>query len=104
MGGDAALREGWLRLCRYLNNGVGQFQFDGGRDSYTIGGGLEYMFAPSWSAKIEYQYYDFDRRDLFVGAPLVLAGGAREAEHTAKVGLNYRFSSLPSFNPFSSRY
>src|ERR1700729_4589856 len=27
-------------------------------DGYTVGAGLEYMFAPSWSAKIEYQYYN----------------------------------------------
>ena len=26
---------------------------------YTIGAGVEYMFAPSWSAKLEYQYYNF---------------------------------------------
>src|SRR6202051_499244 len=29
------------------------------RDGYTVGAGLEYMFAPSWSAKVEYQYYNF---------------------------------------------
>ena len=25
---------------------------------WTVGGGLEYAFAPSWSAKVEYLYYD----------------------------------------------
>jgi outer membrane immunogenic protein len=29
------------------------------RDGYTVGAGLEYMFAPNWSAKAEYQYYNF---------------------------------------------
>src|SRR5260370_24871003 len=28
------------------------------RDGYTVGAGLEYMFAPSWSAKVEYQLYN----------------------------------------------
>src|ERR1700675_5219221 len=28
------------------------------RDGYTVGAGLEYMFAQNWSAKVEYQYYD----------------------------------------------
>ena len=29
------------------------------RNGYTIGAGVEYMFAPNWSAKAEYQYYNF---------------------------------------------
>ncbi len=28
---------------------------------YTVGAGLEYLFAPSWSAKVEYQYYNFGK-------------------------------------------
>ena len=36
------------------------FTLDGNhRDGYTVGAGLEYMFAPNWSAKLEYQYYNF---------------------------------------------
>ncbi|MGP8119176.1 MAG: outer membrane protein [Xanthobacteraceae bacterium] len=62
---------------------------------YTVGAGLEYMFARNWSAKIEYQYYNFGRTDVFV--PAAPAGGAalasyRPDEHTVKVGLNYRFN------------
>src|SRR5258708_39559000 len=29
------------------------------KDGYTVGAGLEYMFAPNWSAKAAYQYYNF---------------------------------------------
>src|SRR5258708_369847 len=29
------------------------------RDGYTVCACLAYMFAPSWSAKVEYQYYNF---------------------------------------------
>ena len=36
------------------------FILDGNhRNGYTVGAGLEYMFAPNWSAKGEYMYYDF---------------------------------------------
>src|SRR3984893_6557310 len=36
------------------------FTTDGSRnDGFTVGAGLEYMFAPNWSAKAEYQYYNF---------------------------------------------
>lgn len=59
-----------------------------GRDGYTVGGGLEYMFTPSWSGKVEYQYYDFGNVTRLV-APV---GNFRNDEHTIKVGLNYRFN------------
>ena len=36
------------------------FTLDGNhKNGYTVGAGLEYMFAPNWSAKVEYQYYNF---------------------------------------------
>ncbi len=61
------------------------------RDGYTVGGGLEYMFAPNWSAKAEYQYYNFGNT-TFTGGPVDIAGRSfRNDEHTAKVGVNYRF-------------
>ena len=66
------------------------FAGNNGRDGYTVGGGLEYMFAPSWSAKVEYQYYDF--RNMNLTFPLIAAGSYRNEEHTIKVGLNYRFN------------
>jgi outer membrane immunogenic protein len=62
------------------------------RDGYTLGGGLEYMFMPSWSAKIEYQHYGFDRSRFIAPAVLVASGGFRENEDTIKLGINYRFN------------
>jgi len=57
---------------------------------YTIGGGLEYMFAPAWSAKIEYQYYNFDRTTAEIfGTPLF---NYRDDVHTVKAGINYHFN------------
>ncbi|MGD9545726.1 MAG: outer membrane protein [Methylocystis sp.] len=32
--------------------------FSDTRVGYTVGGGLEWMFMPQWSAKVEYLYYD----------------------------------------------
>jgi outer membrane immunogenic protein len=61
------------------------------KDGYTVGGGLEYMFAPNWSAKAEYQYYNFGNT-TFTTAPADVAGVRfRNDEHTVKVGVNYRF-------------
>jgi outer membrane immunogenic protein len=69
------------------------FTVDGNhRDGYTVGAGLEYMFAPSWSAKIEYQYYNFGS-GTFTTGPVGLAGARfRDDENTVKAGVNYRFN------------
>jgi outer membrane immunogenic protein len=70
------------------------------RDGYTVGAGLEYMFAPNWSAKIEYQYYNFGSTTFLSGTGLA---GTRlnDDEHTVKAGLNYRFNWG---NPVVARY
>ena len=61
------------------------------KDGYTVGAGLEYMFAPNWSAKAEYQYYNFGST-TFTGGPNEIVGARfRDDEHTVKVGVNYRF-------------
>jgi outer membrane immunogenic protein len=56
---------------------------------YTVGGGLEYMFAPAWSAKVEYQYYNFDTTNVATSL-----GGLsyKDDLHTVKVGVNYHFN------------
>ena len=67
------------------------FAFDKNhRDGWTVGAGLEYMFAPNWSAKAEYQYYDFGRATFVTPAVLAPFGSFRNDEHTVKVGINYR--------------
>ena len=58
---------------------------------YTVGAGLEYMFAPAWSAKIEYQYYNFDRTNVVLtAAPSTIS--YRDDLHTVKAGINYHFN------------
>ena len=54
--------------------------------------GLEYMFAPSWSAKIEYQYYNFGSTTFLTGAAAVAGSRFSDDEHTVKAGINYRFN------------
>ena len=61
------------------------------KDGYTVGAGLEYMFAPNWSAKAEYQYYDFGSTTITGGPASVVGARFRDDEHTAKLGINYRF-------------
>ncbi len=61
------------------------------QDGYTVGGGLEYMFAPNWSAKAEYQYYNFGSTTFTTGPADILGTRFRNDEHTVKAGINYRF-------------
>lgn len=74
--------------------GVAFTRSNDSRDGYTIGGGVEYMIAPNWSGKLEYQYYEFDRGNFTSPAILAAAGGFRDEEHTVKLGVNYRFNTL----------
>lgn len=78
-------------LTALYNGGSLAFSASRNGTGYTVGGGLEHMFAPAWSAKIEYQYYNFDTTTV------VSANGGPSFRythdlHTAKVGVNYHLN------------
>lgn len=64
---------------------------------WTVGGGIEHMFAPSWSVKAEYLYYDLGNSTL---PYLTVAGGPLESGtmsykntgYLIRAGLNYHFN------------
>ncbi len=69
--------------------------------TWTVGGGLEWAFHPSWSVKAEYMFIGLNNNSDFAacGPGLLGAAGANfcwdhdiRGIHTAKVGLNYRFN------------
>jgi outer membrane immunogenic protein len=60
-----------------------------GHSGYTIGGGIEYMFAPSWSAKAEYMFTHLDSQ-TYTLVGLAFDSGTAEF-HTIKAGINYHF-------------
>jgi len=61
---------------------------------WTVGGGLEYGFAPNWSAKGEYMYASFAKENYLTAVPP--AGIDFGADiHTVKFGVNYRFGGGP---------
>ncbi|WP_315832617.1 outer membrane protein [Bradyrhizobium prioriisuperbiae] len=62
---------------------VSDSQFHSG---WTVGAGLEYMFAPSWSAKAEYMYADYGKETYFNALDL------GTSVHTIKGGINYHFN------------
>lgn len=57
---------------------------------WTVGGGLEYLFAPSWSGKVEYMFADYGSATY--GGALIPGGfGLSSTVHTIKGGINYHF-------------
>ena len=65
-----------------------------GISGWTFGGGLEYKFAPSWGAKVEYQHFDFGNfnQDL---TPLFDSRFDRNLTADAvTVGVNYYFGGV----------
>jgi outer membrane immunogenic protein len=72
------------------------------RAGWTVGGGLEWMFAPQWSVKAEYLYYDLGTVTLNqtftllgIGNPRNINDNIQSVAHyrgnIARAGLNYKF-------------
>ncbi|UTD29670.1 outer membrane protein [Bradyrhizobium sp. WD16] len=66
----------------------GGFNFSDSKlhSGYTVGAGLEYMFVPNWSAKVEYMYADYGRQTYFNAVDFSVS------THTIKAGINYHFN------------
>lgn len=62
---------------------------------FAVGGGIEYLFSPSWSVKAEYLYIDLGSQKVggsYVSGPVTYSGSTQEIDasfHTVKVGFNY---------------
>lgn len=56
---------------------------------YTLGGGVEYMFAPNWSAKGEYMYTSLGSENYNLLGDSLPSGNIDF--HTIKAGVNYHF-------------
>jgi outer membrane immunogenic protein len=73
---------------------------------WTVGGGVEWMFLPNWSAKLEYLYYDLGSVTYSLGAlanfsnapaaaPLyasIASASTHFNGHLVRVGVNYHFN------------
>ncbi len=89
---------------------AGQIQFAGGgrrvETGYTVGGGIEHAFSPSWSLKAEYLYYDLGSNTVNVAFVPGGGGGGtgyntrfENDGHIVRGGLNYKFGG-----PMMARY
>jgi outer membrane immunogenic protein len=56
---------------------------------YTVGAGVEYMFAPNWSAKLEYMYANLSSQTYTITGTSFDSGTIDF--NTVKAGINYHF-------------
>lgn len=63
------------------------------RTGWTVGGGLDWAFAPNWSANLEYNYYDFGSQNLTLNSVTnnVNEGSVKDTIHAVTTGVNYHF-------------
>ncbi|UPK40067.1 outer membrane beta-barrel protein [Bradyrhizobium sp. 186] len=64
------------------------------RNGWTAGAGVEWAFAPHWSANVEYNYYDFGTHGpVLLTSPLnsVTVANLKDTIHAATIGVNYHF-------------
>ncbi len=74
------------------------------RLGWAAGAGLEYAFAPHWTARLEYLYQGFD--SAAVSFPSGVNYASTMDMHAIRVGLNRKvdWPGLPSYNPKSSLF
>jgi outer membrane immunogenic protein len=58
------------------------------KTAWTVGGGVEWMFMPRWSAKLEYLYIDTGDTHINVGG---IGIAARAHDNIVRIGANYHF-------------
>jgi outer membrane immunogenic protein len=86
-----------------LGGGVGGVNFSNTQVGWTAGGGVEWMFMPNWSAKVEYLYYDLGTVtqnfaiasvDQLTNGAAVFGGQARARVNgnLVRAGVNYHFN------------
>jgi iron complex outermembrane receptor protein len=80
----------WLGADYRLTDGVTMQSVTNTRPGWTVGAGIEYMWAPNWSVKAEYDFLDFGTRNVGFDA-LGTTIGVNTHVNEFKVGFNYRW-------------
>jgi outer membrane autotransporter protein len=64
------------------------------RSGWVIGAGVEWGFAPNWSAKIEYNHIDFGSSNVAINGTVTGISNVSSTDmiDVVKAGVNYRFN------------
>jgi outer membrane immunogenic protein len=71
------------------------------RTGWTVGGGIEYGFAPNWSVAVEYDHYDFGRDSITFTGPGAGVDRVGQTVDAVTARVNWRFGWG---GPVSARY
>jgi outer membrane immunogenic protein len=71
------------------------------RSGWTIGGGLEWGFAPGWSVGVEYDHYDFGHRNVNFAGAAVFTDRISQTVDAVTARINWRFGGS---SPVVARY
>jgi outer membrane immunogenic protein len=93
-------RLGWLVTPSLLVYGTAGFAYAGAyslgysdtRTGWTAGGGVEYMFSPRWSAKVEYLYADLSSGGMTGGFGWSYGYHDHPQVNIVRAGVNYHFN------------
>jgi outer membrane immunogenic protein len=93
-------RVGYLVTPTFLVYGTAGFaygdvqawSFSNTRTGWTAGGGVEWMFAPHWSAKAEYLYVDLDSNGQTGTFGWTFGNRFHPQLNVVRVGVNYHFN------------
>jgi len=96
-------RAGWLFTPTLLAYGTAGFAYgqvdawglSNTRTGWTAGGGLEWMFAPHWTAKLEYLYVDLDSGGATGGNGWSYGYHFHPQINVVRAGVNYLFNFAP---------
>jgi outer membrane immunogenic protein len=76
----------------FAYGGVDVFQQSNTRTGWTAGGGVEWMFMPHWTAKLEYLYTDLSASGATGGFGWNYGYNVHPQFNTVRVGVNYLFN------------
>ena len=78
------------RMTGSFNNVTAMAKATNTATGWTLGTGIEYMWAPGWSAKAEYDYLDFGTQNVAFGA-LGTSLAVTTQVHEFKAGVNWHW-------------
>ncbi len=81
---------GWADAKLSVADAIDGFSSSKTHSGYTVGGGIEYLFAPSWSAKVEYLYAEYGAA-TYGPSPDGDTGSIKLTANSIKAGINYHF-------------
>jgi outer membrane immunogenic protein len=78
----------WVNYDLSLSSAAGSRSDNTTLSAWTIGGGVEWMFLPHWSTKVEYLYVDTGNQDVSLFG---ITASGRAKDNIIRAGLNYHF-------------